>query len=1391
MDKDQYVWIANHPEFEWWPGHVVSRSDNTLTAEDLDGARFEVPLHSAIFVKDPYSEGVDDLMDSDDLNEGSLLHAIRTRYLSGKIYTAIGNSITIALNPYKPLSIYSEQIKTDYALAETCGLVTKPPHLYKVAEIIYRSLQEHSMHQSVILTGESGSGKTESTKLILNYLTTHSGHKGLEAKILFTNPVLEAFGNAQTVRNDNSSRFGKYIELEIEGRVKTARIENYLLEKSRIVKQSPGERNYHIFYQLYHSDDPELAERLQLGLSVKWEYMNLNYIDQTEKRLNDKRKYSEIVDCLAGLGFSGEEVQKIFNIVASVLHIGNFQINGDEENSRIATECRHLAVASELCGIEPESFQTLICFKHITDPGTKQKLITNLSRSSALINRDTLAKTIYFELFNWLTQKLNSTISNSDDAKSSQTHLRYPTVGLLDIFGFEIFDDNSLEQLCINYANEKLQYHFNEHVFVIEQNQYKSEGIAWTGIDFEDNSKTIALLEGRPFSIMTILDQECVYTTSKDITLLEKFRSNFEKHPSFVVRQLKSKKEKFGIHHYASEVYYTIDNFIEKNRNSANKELTEILVSSTNSVLSDIFGQILKVLGNTSRRPDTVVKQFGDQLSQLLKKLDQSKLSYLRCIKPNNVKIADYFESKEVLAQLKATGVLQVVKIRKQGYPFRIEYEEFAKDYLALLKRFGIRKDGCEELLREIYDRLLLKLFSIAKKPEYKIKALQNKEGDFEIIKGLRLTYPEMIELASSIPKDLVGKDFDCLIQFGSSKLFTKEFIKSLLDYLQEKSAYQYALVIQTAYRAKRRRSSVKKICSMFRSYKQKKAIRAGMIALYFGLNCMRTKFSRVQMIVRSYHMTIKQSTLQRMTQHMLDMKEEEHQIELARLEDEKRATEALIEVQQKAKLLAQIKDRSNLPSESRNVENEDLEYESYSGSFGKYSPLEERLKQSGPVGEQLYNSISQDQRKSFEEMNMEESNKIEEFYSNYQTDQPNNLMIKKAEKLLNDEIDHKDDDYIQNLINKNLRKPSPNKLAKPVKPTKPTATQLKSKPPTTFKKSTPHVPTSPLKTARKKLESHIVHEAENDHDQDAISEPPKLDLDSLDASANGIWEINKKRFNDVKETEKVFLDKSLLDPLSRQIEEKNAYIQELENQVNSLNTQLSELRESSRLMAVNHFEKQKNTSMVLFAKEKAIEELKKSLSILRTENIHLESKNHELKTALEKQSQSPTPTELTSEELRRLRAELKQKSDGIMNLQQTVNQQNIKIANLKLKKNELKQSLKIKEQLLDNRIKVGGSKELSEYQRHKVNQENDFLKKQNSLYEQIFGDLFVLLKYKTIETKILGRELNSAGKEYVRKAEGDLQTIAEQQQMLQKELDLKMENMQKLTDFRNKNGKK
>ena len=601
------------------------------------------------------------------------MHTIRSRFFENKIYTAIGSPILVSVNPYKNLPLYTDQILKKYKQNDS----NNDPHLFSLAEKAYSALKEGN--QAIIISGESGSGKTEAAKVILNYLAGafSNSSTNLSSQLLNTNPILEAFGNAKTLRNDNSSRFGKFIEIHFDSinfKLLSARIQNYLLEKSRIVFQQEGERNYHIFYQICEGSSEEEKERFHILPVNEFFYLiqgNCVNVDGVD----EKEHYTKTRECMNVLGFSLAEQESIISILMGVLHLGNIKFVG--EDSADVENFETLEISAHLLGLDTEELKKVLTTRVIVDPSDKSEIIMPQNISQSLYIRDATAKAIYAKLFSWLVERINKTIFIQQKKPSK-------IIGLLDIYGFEVFDENSFEQFCINYANEKLQQHFTHHMFKLEQTEYSKEKIKWDHIIYEDNQACIDLIEQRPVGILSMLDEQCKLNKATDKQFLSALYSKVSGNPKlsnpgpFI-------NEYFGIQHYAGDVFYNINGFIEKNKDALNPSLLKIVKNSEKVILSDVFAEKpsktkeKNVPGSISAV--TVGTQFKTQLQELIKLLSISNPFYIRCIKPNSEKQPKLFDSYDVQRQLRCAGMLECIRIRKAGYSVRRSLKEFIDKY--------------------------------------------------------------------------------------------------------------------------------------------------------------------------------------------------------------------------------------------------------------------------------------------------------------------------------------------------------------------------------------------------------------------------------------------------------------------------------------------------------------------------------------------------------------------------------------------------------------------------------------------------------------------------------------------------------------------------------------
>ncbi|XP_060108849.1 unconventional myosin-Ia-like isoform X2 [Heteronotia binoei] len=653
--------------------------------------------------------GVADLVLLDPLTEDTLLQNLKERFQHNEIYTYIGN-VVISVNPYQPLPIYSEETVEQY---KNCNFFAIKPHIYAIADDAYHSLRDQDKDQCVLITGESGAGKTEASKLVMSYVAAVCG-KGeqvnrVKEQLLQSNPVLEAFGNAKTIRNDNSSRFGKYMDIEFDfkGDPLGGVISNYLLEKSRVVHHVKGERNFHIFYQLLSGGSDQLLKQLKLERDCGL-YDYLNKEASSLQGVDDAANFRAVQDAMKAIGFSSAEVTAVLEVTAVVLKLGNVQLSEQFQAS-----------GAESCGIKNEQVIREICqliqldetvFEHALCSRTvethQEKVVTTLRVSQGYYARDALAKNIYNRLFNWLVNRINESIK-------VKTTERKKVMGVLDIYGFEVFQNNSFEQFIINYCNEKLQQIFILLTLKEEQEEYIREGIAWTAVDFFDNSIICDLIEDNTGGILAMLDEECLRPgTVNEATFLAKLNQVFKEHKRYESRVTQNAKhimdasmlsDCFRIHHYAGKVTYNVTGFIEKNNDLLFRDLSQAMWKAKHELLRTLFpeGDPEKV---SLKRPPTAGFQFKASVATLMKNLYAKKPNYIRCIKPNDTKKPAVFTEALVQTQVRYLGLLENVRVRRAGYAYRQVYEPCLERYKMLCKETwphwnGSAGDGVQTLL--------------------------------------------------------------------------------------------------------------------------------------------------------------------------------------------------------------------------------------------------------------------------------------------------------------------------------------------------------------------------------------------------------------------------------------------------------------------------------------------------------------------------------------------------------------------------------------------------------------------------------------------------------------------------------------------------------------------
>ncbi|XP_062079405.1 myosin-6-like isoform X2 [Humulus lupulus] len=671
------VWIED-PDLAWLDGEVLEINGENIKVLCTSGKTVVVKA-SNVYPKDAEAPpcGVDDMTKLAYLHEPGVLDNLRSRYDINEIYTYTGN-ILIAVNPFCRLPhLYDSHMMAQYKGAAFGEL---SPHPFAVADAAYRLMINDKVSQSILVSGESGAGKTESTKLLMRYLAYMGGRAAVEGsrtveqQVLESNPVLEAFGNAKTVRNNNSSRFGKFVEIQFDenGRISGAAIRTYLLERSRVCQLSDPERNYHCFYMLCAAP-PEEIQKYKLGHPRTFHYLNQSNCYELDG-LDESKEYIATRKAMDVVGITSDKQDAIFRVVAAVLHLGNIEFaKGKEMDSSMPKDEKswfHLKTAAELLMCDVKALEDSLCKRIIV---TRDETITKwLDPDSAAVSRDALAKVVYSRLFDWLVDTINSSIGQDPESKY--------LIGVLDIYGFESFKTNSFEQFCINLTNEKLQQHFNQHVFKMEQEEYTKEEINWSYIEFVDNQDILDLIEKKPGGIIALLDEACMFPRSTHETFAQKLYQTFKNHKRFTKPKLS--RSDFTICHYAGDVTYQTELFLDKNKDYVVAEHQALLSASKCSFVSGLF-PLLAEDSSKSSKFSSIGSRFKQQLQQLLETLSSTEPHYIRCVKPNNLLKPSIFESKNVLQQLRCGGVMEAIRISCAGYPTRKTFDEF-------VDRFGL-----------------------------------------------------------------------------------------------------------------------------------------------------------------------------------------------------------------------------------------------------------------------------------------------------------------------------------------------------------------------------------------------------------------------------------------------------------------------------------------------------------------------------------------------------------------------------------------------------------------------------------------------------------------------------------------------------------------------------
>uniref|UniRef100_A0A0R0IEL1 Myosin motor domain-containing protein n=1 Tax=Glycine max TaxID=3847 RepID=A0A0R0IEL1_SOYBN len=778
-----------------------------------------------MYPKDPEfpPNGVEDMTRLAYLHEPGVLQNLHLRYAMNEIYTYTGN-ILIAVNPFQRLPHLSAT--STMAKYKGAAFGEQSPHPFAIASSAYSKMINEETSQSILVSGESGAGKTESTKMLMHYLAFLGGRaategRSVEQQVLESNPVLEAFGNAKTVRNNNSSRFGKFVEIQFDqkGRISGAAIRTYLLERSRVCQVSDPERNYHCFYMLCAAPQEDV-DKYKLGSPRTFHYLNQSNCIELDG-LDDSKEYLATKRAMEVVGINSDEQDAIFRIVAAVLHLGNIEFVKGEEDETDSSKPKdekshfHLKIAAELLMCDEQSLEDSFCKRVMVTRG--DTITKSLDPNAATLSRDALAKIVYSRLFDWIVDKTNNSIGQDPDSNN--------LIGVLDIYGFESFKTNSFEQFCINLTNEKLQQHFNQHVFKMEQEEYTKEEIDWSYIEFVDNQDVLDLIEKKPGGIIALLDEACMFPRSTHETFAEKLYQTFKDNKRFSKPKLS--RTDFTINHYAGDVTYQTDFFLDKNKDYVVPEHAALLSASKCSFVSGLFPPLPEET-TKSTKFSSIAAQFKLQLQSLLETLNATEPHYIRCVKPNNLLKPGIFENNNVLQQLRCGGVMEAIRISCAGYPTRKNFDEFVQRFTILepkiLKACPDEMTACKRLL----DRANLKDYQIGKTKVFlragqmaeldacraevlgrSANIIQRKIRTFICRKHYILLQLSAIELQRVARGHLAQHQYECMRREAASLKIQKDF-RMHMSRNAYKTIYASAVYIQTGMRGMAARNDLR-----------------------------------------------------------------------------------------------------------------------------------------------------------------------------------------------------------------------------------------------------------------------------------------------------------------------------------------------------------------------------------------------------------------------------------------------------------------------------------------------------------------------------------------------------------------------------------------------------
>eukprot|EP00013_Stygamoeba_regulata_P029147 CAMPEP_0177657900 /NCGR_PEP_ID=MMETSP0447-20121125/16485_1 /TAXON_ID=0 /ORGANISM="Stygamoeba regulata, Strain BSH-02190019" /LENGTH=1046 /DNA_ID=CAMNT_0019162393 /DNA_START=15 /DNA_END=3155 /DNA_ORIENTATION=- len=655
-------------------------------------------------------EGVPDFVLMDKLDEDAVWNNTKLRYGKERIYTFIGE-VVVSVNPYRKFDIYGKPYIDRY---NGKYMYEEEPHIYALANNVYRGMLQNRENQCILISGESGAGKTEASKQIMHFIAAVS--KGtdevnrVKAQLIESNPILEAFGNAKTLRNDNSSRFGKYMEIQFDrsGAPIGGRISIYLLEKSRVLSRAEGERSFHIFYNLLRGASAEEMAKFKITRSAN----DFNYLAnskcETVPGIDDMADFKHVKSAMRTLNFTDADVSDVMQVVAGILHLGNISFTRNP-NAGVQNEVHlmcadrgKLDTAAGLLCVQPDNLERVCVYRQMqTGVGRRASIINlTLNDTQAQHTRDALAKAVYNRLFAWIVEKVNISI-HSDMREEDRL-----VTGVLDIYGFEIFVNNSYEQFCINYCNEKLQQYAIQLTLKTEQEEYIREGIDWMEIKYFNNQVILDLIEKKPIGILSLLDESCLIANSTDQNFLEKLDRNFKAHKHYesytTSKNRALNNQSFMLKHYAGDVMYNVDNFISKNKDTLFADLVSCMQDTSNPLLKQLFSQ--KELLDSRKRPLTAGTQFKNSLNALIETLMRCHPSYVKTVKPNESKRPGLLEESLVRHQIRYLGLVEMIRVRRAGFAFRQTFDRFLWRYKLTCPATwpfwnGTSEDGCRAIL--------------------------------------------------------------------------------------------------------------------------------------------------------------------------------------------------------------------------------------------------------------------------------------------------------------------------------------------------------------------------------------------------------------------------------------------------------------------------------------------------------------------------------------------------------------------------------------------------------------------------------------------------------------------------------------------------------------------